>query len=253
MLRVKDSNPAGGPKMQTLKYAAIGLVVALAGAMAGTANAQVRVGIGIGIGTPVYVGPPPVCPYGYYPYRPYACAPYGYYGPEWFVNGVFIGAGPWFRGFYGPAFYGRRDFDFDDPAWVYFHDHDGWRYYRDGDRWRDFRGDNWRDFHGRDGWRGHDGRNDFRGPEAFGRNHRRVFRAGRDFHSSAGFRGNRRNGGRDFRFRGARGHFGGDNRGFHGNRGFRANGAARGRGEFHGGNHGHGNHGRGNHGHGGRR
>src|ERR1700721_2553988 len=24
--------------------------------------------------------------------------PYGYYGPEWFTGGVFIGAGPWFHG-----------------------------------------------------------------------------------------------------------------------------------------------------------
>jgi hypothetical protein len=28
---------------------------------------------------------------------PYACAPYGYYGPEWFMGGVFVGAGPWFH------------------------------------------------------------------------------------------------------------------------------------------------------------
>jgi hypothetical protein len=39
-----------------------------------------------------------VCPYGYYDVPPYACAPYGYYGPEWFSGGVFIGAGPWFHG-----------------------------------------------------------------------------------------------------------------------------------------------------------
>jgi len=44
------------------------------------------------------IGPPPACPYGYYDYAPYDCAPDGYYGPEWFVNGVFVGAGPWFRG-----------------------------------------------------------------------------------------------------------------------------------------------------------
>jgi len=25
-------------------------------------------------------GPPPVCPYGYFSYYPYACAPYGYWG-----------------------------------------------------------------------------------------------------------------------------------------------------------------------------
>jgi hypothetical protein len=46
----------------------------------------------------VSVGAPPVCPYGYYDVAPYACAPAGYYGPEWFVGGVFIGAGPWFHG-----------------------------------------------------------------------------------------------------------------------------------------------------------
>ena len=62
------------------------------------ANAQ-RVAIGVGIGGPGYVGVAPVCDYGYYNYYPYACAPYGYYGPEWFNGGIFIGAGPWFRGF----------------------------------------------------------------------------------------------------------------------------------------------------------
>ena len=34
--------------------------------------------------------------------RPIACAPYGYYGdPSWFAGGLFIGAGPWFRGGWG--------------------------------------------------------------------------------------------------------------------------------------------------------
>jgi hypothetical protein len=46
----------------------------------------------------VNVGPAPDCPYGYYDAPPYGCAPYGYYGPEWFTGGVFIGAGPWFHG-----------------------------------------------------------------------------------------------------------------------------------------------------------
>ncbi len=58
--------------------------------------AQVSIGVN--------VGPAPVCPYGYFDYAPYDCAPYGYYGPDWFTGGVFIGAGPWFhhdRGFYG--------------------------------------------------------------------------------------------------------------------------------------------------------
>ncbi|MGB0125785.1 MAG: hypothetical protein WA419_00230 [Silvibacterium sp.] len=40
----------------------------------------------------------PACPYGYYDYAPYNCAPTGYYGPEWFNGGVFIGAGQWYHG-----------------------------------------------------------------------------------------------------------------------------------------------------------
>ena len=56
------------------------------------ANAQVAVGIGVGpaIGYPAYYGPPD-CEWGYYSYYPYACAPYGYYGPDWFYSGVFSG------------------------------------------------------------------------------------------------------------------------------------------------------------------
>ena len=62
------------------------------------ANAQVAVGIGVGpaIGYPAYYGPPD-CEWGYYSYYPYACAPYGYYGPDWFYSGVFIGVGPWYH------------------------------------------------------------------------------------------------------------------------------------------------------------
>jgi len=74
------------------------------------AQAEVHVGVGIGFG-PGYVAGPPVCAYGYYPYYPYACAPYGYYGASWFANGIFIGAGPWYHGFgrpiYPHGFYGR--------------------------------------------------------------------------------------------------------------------------------------------------
>lgn len=55
-----------------------------------TPKTQAQVGVEIGVA--------PVCPYGYYDVPPYNCAPYGYYGPEWFVGGVFIGAGPWFHG-----------------------------------------------------------------------------------------------------------------------------------------------------------
>jgi len=63
---------------------------AVAGAwlMGSTAEAQVVIGIGVA----------PACPYGYYDAAPYGCAPAGYYGPEWFSGGVFIGAGPWFHG-----------------------------------------------------------------------------------------------------------------------------------------------------------
>src|ERR1700729_4119868 len=46
----------------------------------------------------VQIGPAPDCPYGYYDVAPYSCAPAGYYGPEWFSGGVFIGVGPWFHG-----------------------------------------------------------------------------------------------------------------------------------------------------------
>ena len=52
----------------------------------------------------VTFGAEPSCPFGYYDYAPYNCAPYGYYGPEWFDGGVFLGAGPWHHGreyFYG--------------------------------------------------------------------------------------------------------------------------------------------------------
>ena len=63
------------------------LTVAL---MTGVSTAPGQVSVSIGV--------EPVCPYGYFDYAPYACAPYGYYGPDFFVGGVFIGAGPWFHG-----------------------------------------------------------------------------------------------------------------------------------------------------------
>ena len=68
------------------------VVTAVAGigitASAPKAEAQVAVEIGVA----------PECPYGYYDTAPYGCAAYGYYGPQWFTGGVFIGAGPWFHG-----------------------------------------------------------------------------------------------------------------------------------------------------------
>jgi hypothetical protein len=66
------------------------------GLLAVGSMAPAQIGISVGVA--------PVCPYGYYDYAPYSCSPYGYYGPDWFAGGLFIGAGPWFhgpRGFYG--------------------------------------------------------------------------------------------------------------------------------------------------------
>src|ERR1700723_3203664 len=59
----------------------------------------------------VSIGAAPVCPYGYYEAPPYNCAPDGYYGPEWFSGGVFIGAGPWYHG--ADHFYGHVDHSLD--------------------------------------------------------------------------------------------------------------------------------------------
>jgi hypothetical protein len=75
-------------------------------ATAPNAAAQVAVDVGVA----------PDCPYGYFDVAPYACAPAGYYGPEWFVGGVFIGAGPWFHG--GVDFRGHVDNHF-HPAHGY--------------------------------------------------------------------------------------------------------------------------------------
>ena len=55
-------------------------------------------------------GPPPVCSYGYFSYYPYACAPYGYWGPNYFVDGLFIGVGPWYGRGFGRGFRGRGGF-----------------------------------------------------------------------------------------------------------------------------------------------
>jgi len=65
--------------------------------------APAQIGINIGVA--------PVCPYGYFDYSPYPCAPYGYYGPDWFTGGVFIGAGPWYHGHSG--WYGHVDNRYD--------------------------------------------------------------------------------------------------------------------------------------------
>jgi hypothetical protein len=87
-----------GNHMRGLKVF-LGSTVLLAGlALAPAANAQVFVNIGV----------PPVCSYGYYDYSPYACAPYGFYGPGYFYNGIFLGMGPWAGWGYGHGWGGHR-------------------------------------------------------------------------------------------------------------------------------------------------
>jgi hypothetical protein len=81
-------------------FAASALTVAL---LSGSSLGPAQVAVSVGV--------EPGCPYGYFDYPPYDCAPYGYYGPDWFVGGVFIGAGPWFHGHRG--FYGHVDNRFD--------------------------------------------------------------------------------------------------------------------------------------------
>src|ERR1700683_3799998 len=83
------------------KYLTFAALTAALLSCASLAPAQVSVNIGVA----------PVCPYGYFDYAPYDCAPYGYYGPDWFVGGVFLGAGPWFHGPHG--FYGHVDNRYD--------------------------------------------------------------------------------------------------------------------------------------------
>src|ERR1700759_3698518 len=74
--------------MHVLK--SLGLSALAAGILlASSPQAPSQISVGIGVA--------PVCPYGYFDYAPYECAPYGYYGPDWFSGGVFIGAGPWFH------------------------------------------------------------------------------------------------------------------------------------------------------------
>ena len=106
--------------MRFLKY--VGLSAALVGILfltAGSANAaQVAVGVRVGP-VAVAIGPEPVCAWGYYPYYPYACAPAGYWGPNYFVGGIFVGAGPWFRGWGHPyGWYVRSGYAY-RPGWVY--------------------------------------------------------------------------------------------------------------------------------------
>jgi hypothetical protein len=140
------------------KYLALLAVLAIIVIPASVAHAQISFGIQFGGGYPDVPPPEPVCPYGYYSYPPYACAPVGYYGPQWFNDGVFIGAGPWYH--YG---WGYRD-GWDHDRW----EHDRGEWGRGGwahDRgWGGGRGYIGNGFHGGGGgFRGHDGGGGFRG------------------------------------------------------------------------------------------
>src|SRR5271169_4195812 len=88
--------------MKTTRY--LGSLTILAGLFLATAhNAPAQIAVNIGVA--------PVCPYGYYEVPPYNCTPDGYYGPEWFSGGIFIGAGPWYHG--SEHFYGHVDHQLD--------------------------------------------------------------------------------------------------------------------------------------------
>ena len=89
--------------MNGSKFLALAAIAAAVCVMAGAPKTEAQISVSIGVA--------PSCPYGYYDYSPYGCAPYGYYGPEWFRGSAFIGAGPWFH---GPAnFHGHVNNSFD--------------------------------------------------------------------------------------------------------------------------------------------
>lgn len=126
---------------KSLGAAAVIAVACVAATPAKVDAAQVSIGVGIGAA--------PLCPYGYFDYAPYNCAPYGYYGPDWFADGIFIGAGPWYHG--RPGWYGHVDNRW-DPRHGYhgpFPDRGERPYYG-------FHGNEGRDGHGIVGNPGHD-------------------------------------------------------------------------------------------------
>lgn len=96
--------------MKRFAYQILTAVTALC-LLIGVPKSHAQVSFGVNIGAE------PVCPYGYFEYAPYTCAPYGYYGPEWFTSGVFIGTGPWYHG-HDHDFRGHIDRHF-DPRYGY--------------------------------------------------------------------------------------------------------------------------------------
>ena len=126
--------------MRSLK--SLGFIALAAAMLSGFSVARAQIGISIGV--------EPVCPYGYYDFAPYNCAPYGYYGPDWFTGGIFIGAGPWFHGPHG--FYGHVDNRY-DPR----HGYHGPYPARGEEPYSNFHANEARDGRGHVGNAGHDG------------------------------------------------------------------------------------------------
>jgi hypothetical protein len=126
--------------MRVLKY--LGSLVIASALLNGASSTPAQVSVNIGVA--------PVCPYGYFSYAPYDCAPYGYYGPDWFTGGIFIGAGPWFHGHHG--FYGHVDQRY-DPR----HGYHGPVPERGEESFNGFRANAAHDEHGHPGTPPHDG------------------------------------------------------------------------------------------------
>ncbi len=131
--------------MRYFKFLAVFAVAAALLVAMPASPAQIAVGVNI--------GPAPICPYGYFDYPPYDCAPYGYYGPDWFIGGLFIGAGPWFHGPHG--FYGHVDNRY-DPR----HGYNGPLPGRDVQPFHHFQGNEARDGQGHVGPAGHEPTNE---------------------------------------------------------------------------------------------
>jgi hypothetical protein len=191
---------SGGSKVRHLKFLALLAVLVLPAAYS---QAQVAIGVQIGPSYGIY-NAPPVCEYGFYPDYPYACAPYGYWGPEYFAEGIFIGVGPWdhfyytrptyYRSFYfnrgfgfrgGDRFRGDRDRGFRDGGGRTFRNDNGRQFRNEGGR--TFRNDSGRQF------RNDSGRT-FRNDNGRGQGSRGGSRSGGGSNVSSG--GSHGNGGR---------------------------------------------------------
>jgi hypothetical protein len=129
---------------KVLAFSALAIAL-LSGATPGRAQVGVEIGVA------------PACPYGYFDYAPYDCAPYGYYGPDWFSGGLFIGAGPWFHGHHG--FYGHVDNRYDPH-----HGYGGPLPQRGEQQFNHFHGNEARDGQGHTGNPGHEPGNEHRLP-----------------------------------------------------------------------------------------